>query len=231
MSNFTATFKLPLNKTIPSPSGKLDSKGKIERERIQVGYAVVSIPLLADFGITAEQAKDDKGALMFDETGIPIYANDSMDWLQQSIGDKLASKVRNFFATAIKAQPDKENKEQVLQPDAGKILPVDFDMLTAESARTGEALKLRREARASFETYLNSQNKPAPVVTALGELFNNSSRVLGSASPKYVEALGMHADAWSKILTPEQTARFKPKLIELQESINAATEKEELDLS
>lgn len=229
MTAFSSKMKLELSKTIPT--GKLDKKGKPEKERIVVGYAMVPYPSLADFGITATQARDEKGVLQIGEDGIPVYADDKHDYLQQAIAASVAAKVRNYFSGTIKAKPAKEDLLSVLSPDAGKQLPVDFETLTAESARSGEALKLRREAKADFEAFLQGKNKKANVVAALGELFYNSARVLGSASPKYVEALGMHCEEWSKGLTAEKQARFAPKLAELNESLNAAVESEELDLS
>lgn len=238
MANFSNKFILPLNQTVET--GKLDKKGKKEKERVQVGTAEVPYPSLADFGITAEQAKDDKGQPQFGDDGVPVYSVDHLDWLQQAIVDKLSAKVRNFYVSGIGAikvdyaTVTKDGKLPTLaslQPDAGKQLPVDFEMLTAESARSGEALKIRREARADFEAYLTKQNKKQEVVAALGELFFNSARVLSSAAEKYVVSLGGHTEAWSKQLTEAQTARFAPKLVELSESINNALEKDELDLS
>jgi len=231
MSAFANKMRLELSKTVPT--GKLDKKGKPEKERIVVGYAMVPYPSLADFGITAVQAKDEKtGELMVGkDDGIPVYADDKHDYLQQAIAASVAAKVRNYFSGTIKAKPAKEDLQAVLSPDAGKQLPVDFETLTAESARSGEALKIRREAKADFEAFLQGKNKKANVIAALGEPFYNSARVLGSASPKYVEALGMHCEEWGKGLTAEKQARFAPKLAELNESLNAAVESEELDLS
>src|SRR5688572_11317887 len=124
---FAQKAKLVLSKTVKTD--KLDKKGKPIKERKEVGKAEVPMPLLSDFGLTAEQAKDDKGQPMLDEdTGLPIYADDKMDWLQSAITGAVFAKVRNFY------------KDGVLQP--GKILPTDFETLTAETARTGEALKL-----------------------------------------------------------------------------------------
>lgn len=227
---FGSKMKLELSKTVKT--GKLDKKGKAEKERIVVGHAMVPYPSLSDFGIQAKQAVDEKTKQpAVGEDGIPVYEDAKHDWLQQAIASAVAARVRNYFTGTIKAKPEKEDADALLTVDAGKQLPVDFDTLTAESARSGEALKLRREAKADFETFLQSQNKKANVVTALGELFYNSSRVLSSASPKYVEALGMHAENWIKGLSEEKKARFAPKITELNESLNAALEADELDLS
>ncbi len=237
MTAFTSKFILPLNKTVET--GKKDKKGKNEKERVQVGKASVPYPALSDFGIVAVQAKDDKGQDMFGADGVPVYAENRFDWLQQAIVDKVSAKVRNYYVSGLNSvkvdySTVKDGKAPTIadmSPDSGKQLPVDFDMLTAESGRTGEALTIRREARADFEAYLGSINKSQAVIQALGELFFNSSRVLGSASQKYVEALGQHTQAWTEKLDEAKTARFAPKIVELQESINAALEASELDLS
>lgn len=213
---FTTKAKLELSKTVKTD--KLDKKGKPIKERKKVGEALVPVPALSDFGLTAEQAKDEKGQPQVDDdTGLPVYADPKMDWLYSAITGAVFAKVRNYF------------KDGVLQP--GKILPTDFDTLTAETARTGEALKLRREARASFEAFLATKGKKAEVVQALGELFYNSAKVLGSASPKYVEALAMHVNGWLDTLSEESKTRFTPKISELLESMSAAQDEEELDLS
>lgn len=228
MTTFSNKFILPLNKTVKT--GKKDKKNQDEKERRQVGYAMIAYPSLADFGIVAEVEQKD-GKPVIGEDGVPVYVKAEMDWLQQAITSAVSAKVRNYFVSSIKAQPETENKDTVLGVDSGKTLPTDFEMLTAESTRSGEALALRREARADFEAYLGAQSKTQAVIQALGELFFNSGRVLGSASPKYVQALGQHAEAWTKQLDTAKTTRFAPKIVELGESINAAIEKDELDLS
>lgn len=237
MTTFASKFILPLNKTVET--GKLDKKGKKEKERVQVGSAVVPYPSLADFGIVAVQAKDEKGQDMFGTDGVPVYADDKFDWLQTAIVDKVSAKVRNYYVSGVNAvkvdySTVKDGKLPTLLDmvvDSGKRLPTDFDILTEEGKRSGEALAIRREARNDFEAYLGSINKSQAVIQALGELFFNSSRVLGSASQKYVEALGQHTQAWTEKLDEAKTARFAPKIVELQESINAALESSELDLS
>ena len=205
MSAFKHAFKLVLSETVKLANGK----GKHEK----VGEALIPCPILADFGITAEQAKDDKGAPAFDN-GIPLYVSPIMDWLQSAVVLAVTVKVRNKFSKGV------------LKP--GMELPADFDALTAETARTGEALALRREARTSFENYLRSKNLKDAVVASLGELFWNSSKVLGSVSDKYLQALKVHTEHWCETLSEAEATRFAPKLIELQDSITQAEEGEDL---
>jgi len=135
--------------------------------------------------------------------------------LQQAIAAKVAAMARNRY---------KDGKLK-----AGMSLAEDFDALTAETHRSGEALALRRDAKASFEAYLQGLNKSATTVQILGTLFYESSKVLNSAGEKYVAALTQHVMAWIGTLKDEQKTRFAPKLAELQDSINAASSPVDLD--
>jgi hypothetical protein len=198
---FRNRFELVLNETVKTPGAK---KG----ERKEVGKVMVPCPILSDFGINAAQAKDDKGELQYDN-GLPVYDDSKFQWLMDAIQDKVSVKSRNKF--------DKGN----LKP--GMMLADDFDALTAESARTGAALALRREARADFENYLRSLDKKEAVIAVISDLFWNSSKVLGTASDKSLNAITHYAQRWVGQLSPEKGARFQPKIAELNESIQNAT--------
>lgn len=214
MAAFTHKMKMDLNAKV-----QIGNKKKFKK----VGEADIPLPVLADFGIQAKQAVADtddskqgikKGDTLFD-SGVPVYENPVHDWLMQAIAFRVAAISRNRFK-------DGELK-------AGATLAEDFDALTAETARTGEALALRRDARTSFEAYLQSKNKKAQTVSLLSELFWNSSKVLASAGEKYIEALSTHVSAWIDTLDDAKKSRFAPKIMELQESINNAQEQATLD--
>lgn len=210
MAGFTHKFQLDLSEKVKLANGKKEHK--------KVATVSIPTPILQDFGINAEQAVygDDadtakgqvKGAPAF-ENGVPLYADPKWDWLQQAILFRISATSRNRFVKG--------------ELKAGASLAEDFDALTAETARTGEALALRREARVSFEAYLQKLNKKQPTVQLLGELFFNSAKVLASAGDKYVEALSKYVGEWLDTLDEAQKTRFAPKVAELQESINNAT--------
>lgn len=218
MANFGNKLKLTLNKSVSKP-------GKKEKERVLVGVVSIPCPILADFGITATQANYDKtdpasGAVAGQpafEDGIPVYSDARADWLQQAIVGKVSAMSRNRF------------KPGTIELKPGMQLAEDFDALTAETQRTGEALALRREAATSFEAYLQAQNKKAGTVQTLRDLFYNSAKVLPSASEVYIQALTAHVSKWIPSLTEAQQARFAPKIAELQESINSATKADDLE--
>lgn len=217
MAKFTHSFTMELSKTIELPNGK-NKQEKIAE--VQVPY-----PTLGDFGIQAEQAvwrpedlKDDPkrvvGAPAF-SNGVPVYKDDRADWLQQAIVKAVAASSRNKF------------KDGELKP--GLSLAEDFETLTAPTSRTGEALAIRREAKQSFEAFLGARGKKQVTVQQLSTLFYNSASTLGSAGTKYVNALAQYSADWIDSLTEEQKSRFSPKIAELQESINAASARDELD--
>lgn len=221
---FRNKFKLVLAEKVQvSPTKKVHK---------EVGSAMIPFPTLhQDYGIAAEQSKwtpeqekEDaakpveqrqgiKAGQPASENGIPIYEDPKLDWLQQAIVAAVQIKVRNKFAKGV------------LKP--GMEIPEDFEKLTADTARTGEALKLRREARADFEAFLRSLNKKDNVVAKLSDLFWNSSKVIPTASPEYLKAISTYVDRWTKQLDNVKSLRFQPKIQELQESINSAGETEE----
>lgn len=214
---FKHKFQLDLSEKVTLANGKKEHK--------KVATVSIPTPILADFGIQAEQAvytaEDQKqdntkvaGQPAF-ENGVPLYTDPKFDWLQQAVVFRISATSRNRF-----------NKGE-LKP--GASLAEDFDSLTAETARTGEALALRRDARVSFEAYLQKLNKKAPTVAMLGELFFQSQKVLPSAGEKYVEALSKYVGEWLDTLDDANKTRFAPKIAELQESINAAMQQSEID--
>lgn len=215
MAKFKHSFNLDLSEKVTLPNGRKEHK--------KVATVQVPTPILSDFGIDAKQAvheKDDPakgikaGEPAFDN-GVPVYDDARWDWMQQAILFRISATSRNRF-----------NKGE-LKP--GASLAEDFETLTAETARTGEALALRREARQSFEAYLGKIGKKQATVALLSELFFNSAKVLASAGDKYVEALGKYTGEWLDTLDDTAKTRFAPKLAELQDSINNASQASDLD--
>lgn len=216
-NKFANAFKLILSEKVTLPNGKKEHK--------EVGHSMVPFPTLADFGIQAEQAvqlDDKKQPVLVDgktvpafENGVPLYADPKLDWLQDAIVFRHAANVRNKFAKGVLK--------------AGMTLPEDFDALLEQVGRSGDALALRREAKVSFEAFLQSIGKNAGTVQLLSDLFYNSAKVLPSAKPKYVEGLAVQVNKWLATLDEAKRSRFAPKLTELAESISAAQGGTDLD--
>lgn len=206
MSKFTGSFVMKLHERVELANGKKENK--------EVGKATIPCPILADFGVTAEQSKDKEGNLAF-ENGMPLYSDPRMDFLQSAVINMVALRNRNKF-------------EKGKLRD-GAELASDFDTLFEQSGGAGDALALRREARTSFELYLQQKGKKAAIVTLLSDIFQNSAKVLNGAADKVVQALSAHVEGWIDTLSEEQQARFMPKIKELQESINTAVKGVDLE--
>lgn len=202
---FANKFVLVLNETI-------------NKKRKEVGKVNVPYPTLhQDFKLPAALAKDENGQDKW-EDGIPVYENAAYDWLQQAIVSAVSMKARNRFVP----------KTATLKP--GVSLAEDFESLTAETARTGEALIMRRDARTSFENYLRGLKKSEPFITRFGELFWNSTKVFSSLSEDYRKAMKTYVAKWVESLDSAQATRFLPKINELQESITASEATSDADL-
>lgn len=215
-NKFSHAFTLELSEKVQVGNKKVHKK---------VGEVKVPVPTLADFGIEAKQyiwkeddAKQNKEAVAGQaafNNGVPVYDDPKADWLQGAIVKAVAAASRNKFTKGE------------LKP--GQSLAEDFEALTAETQRTGEALALRREAKASFEQYLAKLGKKQVTIQQLSELFFNSAKVLASAGEKYIEALGRYTGEWLDTLNDAEKARFAPKINELQESLNNAAQQSDLD--
>lgn len=213
MAGFTNKMALELSTTV-------------NKKRKPIGTVQVPFPTLQDFGINAALAmwtKEDVANADLKayspvegkprvEDGVPVYADPKADWLQGAIVERVKQMARNRF------------KPKSTDLRDGATLPEDFDSLTAETERTGEALKLRSEAKQDFNAFMLTKGKKATTVAQLTELFANSAKVLGSASKDYVDALARYSTEWINQLPDEKKARYAPKLNELQQSINDASE-------
>ena len=206
-NKFSAAFEMTLSERVELPNGKRQNK--------EVGKAKIPCPILSDFGIQAEQAVDKENGKPAFNNGLPLYTDARMDFLQDAVQSLVSVRSRNKFEGG--------------QLKAGMSLPEDFETLFETSGRTGEALAIRREARVSFEAYLQGLNKKAATVALLSDLFQNSSKVLNAAAPNFITALADHSVKWVEGLSETERLRFMPKISELQESINNAVSAQDLD--
>lgn len=211
MAKFATAFKMKLNERQEVTL----ANGKKKNENKEVGEAMIPCPILADFGIVAEQANDKETGKPAFDNGLPLYADPRMDLLMDAVVNLISIRSRNKF----------ENGKL----KSGASLPEDFDALFEQSGRTGDALALRREAKVDFEAYLQKLGKKANTVALLSDVFQNSSKVLNGASENVVNALSSHVQNWIGTLDETKQARFSPKIKELQESINTAIAGVDLD--
>ena len=146
---------------------KIVKAGKAEYKFI--GKVTIYIPLLAAFGIATEQAKDDKGALLFDDdVGLPVYTDDKLNWLQGSI------------VAAVKAMARNRLKPKTCEVKDGVKIAETFAELLAAADRgnSGAALVALRELKANFGEWIATLGKSAAAQQTLKTLFNSKDSIL-----------------------------------------------------
>jgi hypothetical protein len=182
--SFASKLQFVINETVKDDSGKNKYK--------EIAKVDMPFPVLADFGIIATQSKNDKGELEFDE-GVPVYEDDVMDWLQTAVVQQLKAQNRNKFI-------DGKLKDNA-------ILPENFIQMVAVGERSGEALKARYAAKASFAAYLKSKNKKDTVVNLLSNLFIDANSI-ATAKDDFANALAQHMQTWVSALAETDKVRF-----------------------
>lgn len=194
--SFASKLSFVINETVKDESGKNKYK--------EIAKVEMPFPVLADFGIVAEQSKNEKGELEYDD-GVPVYTDDTMDWLQTAIVQQLKAQNRNKFT-------DGKLKD-------GTKLPETFAEMVAVGERSGEALKARYAAKTSFAAYLKAKNKKDTVVNLLSNLFIDANSI-ATAKDDFAEALGVHMQAWVTGLDENDKVRFARTIEKAVNAIN-----------
>lgn len=196
--SFKAKLPFVLNETV-----KNESTGKNEYKKI--GEVEMPFPTLADFGIDAKPALDDKQQAVF-EDGVPVFENEVYNWIQYAIVQQLKAQNRNKF-------------------DGGKIkeglkLPENFTELVAVGERSGEALKARHESRNAFMAHLKSKGKTDNIVKLLGGLLVDADSIQ-TCQDKFADALKTHLGTFIESLNEEQKLRYDRTITKAIEALEA----------
>lgn len=204
---FGSVMPFIINETV-----KDDATGKNKYKK--VAELPMPFPTLADFGIDGGALKKaDKDAGIneqgLDEDGIPCYENETFDWLQFAIVQQLKAQNRN----KVDGNTLKD----------GMKFPETFAELVAVGERSGEALKARHAAKASFAAYLKSKNKTDVVVKVLSDLFVDGSSI-AVARNDFAEALQYHIEQWVPGLNENDKNRFSRTIEKAVDAINARGE-------
>lgn len=139
---------------------KVTKAGKAEYSK--VGDVVYYVPLLSAFGIATEQAKDDKGAVIADDDGIPVYTDEKLNWLQGAIVASCKASARN------RLQPGTATLK-----DGVKIAETFAELLAAaDRSNSGAALVAIRELKNKFGEWVATLGKSAAAQQTLKTLFN-----------------------------------------------------------
>lgn len=132
---------------------------KIDNKYSPVGTCEYVLPTLAAFGYEAKIVGTD------DETGWPQYEKDADNWLLAAIDAQIKSIVRNRI----------DNTTATLKP--GATIPMTLAEITAETERSGAALKVIAEAKRDFAAWTASLGKSAAAQALLSQLFGNKMAI------------------------------------------------------
>jgi hypothetical protein len=193
-------LKMDLNEKVEGKDGKNEFK--------KIGTAEVPIPMLADFGIDTQYAKDDKGVVELDDEGVPNYADPVYNWLQGAI------------ISAVKAQTRNKYVKGTLKDNAK--LATTFAELIAVGERDGAALQARHDCRKAFAAYLEADKRPATVVKLLSDLFIDANSI-GVAKEGFVTALKHHVPKFYDTLSEVDSSRFEKTISRTLQALDAVS--------
>jgi hypothetical protein len=146
---------------------------------VPVGSIQMPFPTLADAGISAEQAKDEAGALLF-EDGVPVYVSEEANWLQNAILAQVKAQARNKLVSGTATLKE------------GKTIATNWDELTAEAEGTGNpaALLAIRELKTAFGKWVSSLGKSQAAQTLLNTLFGNKQSLATQTTETKAKMVG-----------------------------------------
>lgn len=155
-------------------SGKFKEVGKLE----------YFLPLLADFGISAEHAADEKGQPVLTDDGLPVYKRPEDNFIQSALVAATKVLVRNRI----------DNATATVKP--GMVIPSTVAQLVEETERTGNgaALVVIANAKKDFAAWVASLGKSANAQALLNQLFANKNSLALQSPDNKGKMLGYISD-------------------------------------
>lgn len=174
----------------------------VEQGKVEIFY-----PLLADFGVEAEQKEDD-------EEGFPVYADAKMQYAFDAILAAVKAQARNKLVSGTATLKDGQTIAATLEA-----------LLESNTANRGDALAAVREMLAAFKAWLATTGKKEAVQAAVYSLAANKTGLSLQTADKKEKFMGYVTD-FAQTLTPAQAERFTKPLAAVAE---AATGGDPLD--
>jgi hypothetical protein len=174
------------------------------KENVKVGDTTVSYPQLEDFGIEAAHDAEAEKARKISDT-FPVYADPRLQWLFDSVVARVQAIARSKFLKGKLRD--------------GAEVPVDFDTLLEKGERGGEFLKIKSEAKQSFQKYLEAAGKSVQVQSIFVSLFINPESLV-TCEGKFADALMAHMARWIPTLVDSDASRFAKIIGKVQESFD-----------
>lgn len=181
-------------------------------KRVPVGEVEVPVPSLADFGLEVEV----KGQ---DEDGVPTYATNELNWLQNAIKNATLANARNKLVP----------KSTELRP--GAAIPSTLQELSEPSLGGGnpEVLKQIAATKAMFKEYVGGLGKSAKVTALLIEAFG-SVKALGMQPANVRERIAAYVEEFVEWAESEGREFGSAGVAYIEKVLAACADEEEFDV-
>ncbi len=212
---FTSKLVLPMRTTI-----EVNGKNK----RIDVGNVDVPYPTLHD--ADSRMPEPDKWAEDDDKNRLPVYDNESLQWVQDAILEAVKREARNV--TKVVEQDKDADGNRVFGLEYTRDIPATFGQLCEEHKRQGgEYLKIRHEAIADFTNWLHTLNKSSGAMDMAKKLFSDPASLDVSPVNTRKQFMNGYLSPYIDSLNEEKAARYDTvvqKVIAAAESEQASAE-------
>lgn len=180
-------------------------KGDGDNEYKKIGEIVIPVPSLEAFGITAKVKEIDE------DTKLPIYEDDKMDWL--------------FGAAVAQCKAQARNKlvPQTADLKDGQSIAANFEDLVKEGERKGnaEALKLAKEVAAAFTGWFQSLGKSVQAQAMATTLFKKTDALF--VQPNDIkEKMRGYLTSFTESLEEADAVRYAKRLLAVEEACRAS---------
>lgn len=197
-----ATLRVDISKKAP------DGKGGNEYQKI--GEMAIPVPTLAAFGVDAKTRArtEDDG----EDDGLPLYEDKNMDWLFGAI------------VASCKAQARNKLVPQTADLKDGQKIASNFDELTAEGERRGnaEALKLAKEISNAFTSWFTTLAKSVAATAMATTLFRKRDAL--AIQPNDIKKkMQSYLQQFAETLEPADAERYSKYLLAVEEACSATT--------
>ena len=175
-------------------------------EYVKIGEMSIPIPALEAFGITA--ARRARTADDGEEDGMPLYADENLQWL---------------FDSAVKScKADARNKliPQTAELKDGVHIANSFADLIADGRVGGEHLKIRNEAIKAFSAWFVTLAKSVAATAMATKLFAKTDAL--SLQPSDIkEKMKGYLSQFAESLEPTDAERYGKTLLSVEEACTA----------
>lgn len=183
------------------------------KPREKIGEQKIFVPVLKDIlpFITTEIKKDEKGADVMGEEGLPVYADVRANWLQDSILAAVKAQARNKLIPGTATVKD------------GQKIAETWEELTAETLRDGSGLALAREFKNAFGEWVAKQGLSEAAANTLITLVGNKAALtLQQQGTK--DKVKARLEAFAMSMDEAQVEKF---MRPLEAAVNACSETED----